>query len=813
MICILLKINVFIVGIRLGNFVTMITNYFRTAVRSLWKNKVYSFLNIFGLMTGIACAGIIFLWVEDEVQYNSMHEKKDRLYAVLQHWQYDGYKRTFWSTPALMGPAIKAEFPGVANTCRTTEGTVSAMFNNGSTAYYSAGMYADSTLFSMFTFPFVEGDARTAFTQPYSLVITERAARKFFGQSANVTGKLLKMDNQQEYMVTGVLKDLPQNSTLHFEWLAPFQIYFNENKGLASWDANAINNFVEVVPGTDVAALNRQLAGYVKEKFPKSVITPFLFPMNDWRLRGEFVDGKQTGGRIGYVRLFTVIGWIIIFIACINFMNLATARSEKRSKEVGVRKVLGAGKGKLVVQFIGEAMMMSFMATLLAMLLISLLLPAFNAMVGKQLVLGLQHPLHWAALLAIAIVTGLIAGSYPSLYLSSFNPVAVLKGIKMPGGSAAFIRKGLVTVQFTVSIVLIISTIIIYQQIEHVKNRKLGYNKDKLLEMDITGKMGKDFAAIRQDLLNTGLIENVALSDHATIYGGNNTNAYRWPGSPESGYLISNRCITPEFFATSGMELKEGRDFLPGATVDSFSVVITETLSRLMGAEGSIGRNLLIPDNAEVNYRPYRIVGIVKDYVYGDIYGKPDPVVFFKRDEDPRVMYVRMAANADPERAVKGIEQVMLKDNPGYPFAFRFVDEQFNAMFSSEQLIGRLSRIFASLAIIISCLGLFGLAAYTAERRTKEIGIRKVLGASVSGIAQLLSVEFLKLVLLSAVIAFPLAWGIMAYWLDQFAYHTAIHWWVFILAGAMAVLIALATIGYQAVRTAMRNPVRSLQAV
>ncbi|NML38013.1 FtsX-like permease family protein [Chitinophaga sp. G-6-1-13] len=790
----------------------MITNYIRTAVRSLWKNKVYSFLNIFGLMTGIACAGIIFLWVEDEVQYDSMHEKKDRLYAVLQHWQYDGYKRTFWSTPGPMGPAIKAEFPGIANVCRTTEEPVSTMFNNGSTAYYASGMYADSTLFSMFTFPFVEGDVRSAFTQPYSLVITERAARKFFGQTTNVTGKMLKMDNKQEYMVTGVLKDLPQNSTLKFEWLAPFQTYFNQNKWLTSWDNNAINNFVEVVPGTDVTALNRQLAAYVKAKFQRAVTTPFLFTMNDWRLRGDFVDGKQTGGRIGYVRLFTIIGWIIILIACINFMNLATARSEKRSKEVGVRKVLGAGKGKLIAQFIGEAMMMSFVATLLAVVLISLLLPAFNAMVGKQIALGLQHPLHWTALLAIAVVTGLMAGSYPSLYLSSFNPVAVLKGIKMPGGSAAIIRKGLVTVQFTVSIVLIISTIIIYQQIEHVKNRKLGYNKDKLLEMNITGRMGQDFAAIRQDLLNTGLIENAAMSDHVTIEGGNNTNAFRWPGSPESGFLISNRSITPGFFATSGMELKEGRDFLPGATVDSFSVVITESLSRLMGAEGSIGRNLLIPEGEETNYQPYRIVGIVKDYVYGDIYGKPDPVAFFKRDNDPRVMYIRMAANADPERAVKSIEQVMLKDNPGYPFAFRFVDEQFNAMFSSEQLIGRLSRIFATLAIVISCLGLFGLAAYTAERRTKEIGIRKVLGASVTGIARLLSMEFLKLVLLSAVIAFPLSWGIMAHWLDQFPYHTDIHWWVFVLAGGMAVLIALATISYQAVKTAMQNPVRSLQA-
>ncbi|MBC9929911.1 ABC transporter permease [Chitinophaga qingshengii] len=788
----------------------MITNYFRTAVRSLWKNKVYSFLNIFGLLTGIACAGIIFLWVEDEVQYDSMHEKKDRLYAVLQHWQYDGYKRTFWSTSGPIGPALKAYFPAVANTCRTTEGAKQAMFNNGKTPYYSSGIYADSTLFSMFTFPFTEGDARTAFTQPYSLVITEKAARKFFGRTTNVTGNMLKMDNQQEFMVTGVLKDLPENSTLKFEWLAPFPTYLDQNPRLKSWDNNAINTFVELVPGTDVTVINRQLAAYVKAQFPQGVVTPFLFTMNDWRLRGEFQDGKQSGGRIGYVRLFTIIGWIIILIACINFMNLATARSEKRSKEVGVRKVLGAGKGRLIVQFIGEAMLMSFIATILAVVLIAALLPVFNAMAGKQLVIGLQHPAHWVALLLIAIVTGLLAGSYPSLYLSSFNPLAVLKGFKMPGGQAAFVRKGLVILQFTVSIVLIISTIIIYQQIEHVKNRKLGYNKEKLLELNVTGTMQQNFDAIRQDLLNTGLVENAALSDHATIYGGNNTNAFRWAGSPQNGTLISVRMITPEFFATSGMDLTEGRGFLPGKGIDSFSVVITASLARVMGAEGSVGKNMLIPDDGD-RYRPYRIVGIVKDFVYGDMYAKPDPVAFFKHRNDAAVMYVRIAAKAEPEKAIAGIGKVMMRDNPDYPFDFRFVDEQFNAMFSSEQLIGRLSRVFASLAIIISCLGLFGLAAYTAERRTREIGIRKVLGASVTGIARLLSIEFLKLVLLSALIAFPLAWWMMSRWLDQYAYHTAIHWWVFMLAGGTAVLIALLTISYQAIRTATQNPIKSLQ--
>lgn len=792
----------------------MIANYIRTALRSLSKNKVYSFLNIFGLTIGIACAGIIFLWVEDEVQFDSSHVKKERLYVVLQNWQYEAGVRTFWSTSALLGPAMKAEIPGVANICRSTEGSMTAMFSNAAgISYYSSGRYADSTLFSMFTYPFAEGSAKNVFADPHAIVITEKAARKFFGSTRGVIGKSLKMDNTTAFVVTGVLKDLPDNSSIQFEWVAPFQTYLNNNRWLEEWGNSAVNNFVELTPGADVAAINKQLAGFVSKRDPKTITRGFLFAMNDWRLRNEFENGVQTGGRIAYVQLFSVIGWIIIFIACINFMNLATARSEKRSKEVGVRKVLGAGKGRLIVQFIGEALLMSGLATLFALLLIAILLPAFNAMVGKNITLGLNEPFHWIALLLIMLITGLVAGSYPSFYLSSFNPVMVLKGLKSPGGSAAFIRKGLVTVQFTVSIVLIISTIIIYQQMQHVKNRKLGYNKDNLLEMEVQGRMGKDYPAIRQDLINTGVVENVALSDHATIYGGNNRDAFSWPGKAlQDRFLISHRHVNETFFSTSGMELTAGRSFLPGDAVDSMSVVISASLAKIMGKQGGVGQTFLVPEK-NGSYQAYTIVGIVQDFVYGDMYGKPDPVVFFKGAEDARVMYLRTAASIAPEQALAKIAAVMTRDNPGYPFAFKFVDEQFNAMFSSEMLMGKLSRLFAALAIIISCLGLFGLAAYTAERRTKEIGIRKALGASVSGIAKLLSMEFLQLVLLSAVIAFPVAWFIMSRWLDHYAYRTVIHWWVFLAAGGAAVCIALFTISFQAIKTATMNPVKSLRTV
>ena len=493
-------------------------------------------------------------------------------------------------------------------------------------------------------------------------------------------------------------------------------------------------------------------------------------------------------------------------------MNLSTARSEKRAREVGVRKVLGAGKGRLIVQFIGESILMAMLAAFAAILIISMALPSFNTLVQKDLVLGLNSPMHIASLLVITLICGLVAGSYPSLYLSSFNPVFVLKGIKLKTGSAAFIRKGLVVVQFTVSIVLIISTVIIYQQIQHVKSRQLGFAKNNLVEMNVRGDMVKNFAVIRQDLINTGLVENAALSDHSTIYGGNNTDEITWSGKePGKKVLISNREVSSDFLSASGIPIIDGRDFKPGDSAlnpGSLHVVITESLARQMGEGSAIGKRLFREHDSTVNAE---VIGVVKDFVYGDMYGQPTPVVFICMPQVATIMYVRMKTGSEPGQLIAKMEAVMQKDNPAYPFDYRFVDDQFNAMFMTEMLIGKLSRVFAALAIVISCLGLFGLAAYTAERRTKEIGIRKVLGASIAGVTGLLSVDFLKLVFLSAVIAFPLAWWAMHKWLEEYAYRIDIQWWVFAVAGLGAMLIAVGTISWQAMRAALANPVESLR--
>ncbi|RYU92439.1 FtsX-like permease family protein [Mucilaginibacter terrigena] len=789
----------------------MLKSFIKATFRSLTKNKAYSFLNIFGLAIGIACASLIFLWVENEVNYDSTHLKKDRIYLARENQKYDTYIFTHSSTPGVMGPAIQAELPGIANTCRSNEGTESLLFGAGDKPVFANGKYVEPSFFSIFTLPFVQGNPATAFKQLRSVVITQKTAKKFFGNEKNVLGKSIRVDNKQDYIVTGVLKDIPANSTIQFEWLMPFQIYWDKSPWLKSWGNNSLSTFIELKPGINPETLNKQLYGFIQKREPSSLGRVFLFSMNDWHLYDDFKDGFKTGGgQIEYVKLFTVIAWIILFIACINFMNLATARSEKRAREVGVRKVLGAGKGSLAMQFIGEAVFMSVMAAFFAVIIIALVLPAFNTLVQKQLVAGFDNPYHIIGLVAITLTCGLIAGSYPSLYLSSFNPVAVLKGLKLKDSGAAYIRKGLVVMQFTASVILIISTIIVYQQIQHVKSRQLGFNKDKLLEISLQGDMAKNFNAIKLDLLNTGYIQSVALSDHEIIYGGNNTSGLTWDGKPPgSEVLISQRYITPDFFDATGLKLIDGRNLTAMDTNSKpIAMIITQSMAKLMGKGSAVGKRV----HGERDTTSAVVVGVVNDYVYGNMYGKPDPVMFFSTDPvHTTMMYVRIKAQKGIESSLTAVQDVLKRDNPAYPFNYRFVDDQFNQMFQSEMLVSRLSRVFSALAIIISCLGLFGLAAYTAERRVKEIGIRKVLGASVSGLAGLLSKDFLQLVIISCVIAFPVAYWVMQGWLKGYQYHIEIHWWVFLVSGLAAMFIAVATISFQAIKAALSNPVKSLR--
>lgn len=781
----------------------MLKNYLKTTVRNLFRNRTYSFLNLFGLGIGIACAGIIFLWVEDESNYDTQYLHRDRLVQLLTNQTYDGVVRTFRSTPGKLGPALVNEVPEIVKASRSSQNRL--LFSIGDKAIFEKGLYVDSSFFSMFSLQFVQGDSVRPFGQLHSVVISEKMARQFFGDSKDITGKTIRVNNKQDYVVTGVFKDPPSNTTLEFEWLSPWGIFEAENGWLQFWGANGPQTYVQLSPLADMEKVRHSIADFIHSKDKRVSTQVATLPMSDWRLRDNFVDGKQSGGRIEFIRLFSIIAWIILVIACINFMNLATARSTARAREVGVRKVLGAGKRMLVIQFIGEALLVSFVSLLLGVLFMKLLLPLFNRLTEKSMDLGLDNPRHIVAGIGIAVFCGLVAGSYPSLYLSSFNPVYVFKGLKLKTGNGAT-RKGLVGFQFVVSIVLIICTILVYQQVNHIKNRNLGYNKDRLVELEMTGKMQEHFDQIRRELINTGNVQEAGLCNTAPLYTANNGSNYDWEGKePGSNILISIRSINSSYLATMQMPLTEGRNFRPDSRSDSTNVLITETLAGLLGKGSALGKTIRSDGES------LTVVGVVKDYVYGDMYGKPDPVIFFSEPEETNFLYVRFKPDADLKSGLAQMTQIIHTANPGYPVEYKFVSDQFNTIFKSETLIGSLAQLFSLLAILISCLGLFGLSAFTAEQRTKEIGIRKVLGASVPGIISMLSKDFLRVVMVSLLIAVPVAYFMMQNWLKDFAYRISIQAWVFAAAGMIAIFIALATISFQAWRAALVNPVRSLR--
>lgn len=805
----------------------MFKNYFKTTIRNLWRNKTYSFLNIFGLAIGIACAGLIFLWVEDELNWDDNNSKKSQLYQLEVHMTSDGNDFTMGSTPRPMAKAMLAEIPGIVNTARVSDQGQRLLFNAGSKFLYSTGLFADAALLNMFSFNFIQGNAKNAFPQLYSLIITESTAKRFFGNETNVIGKTIRVDNKQDYIVSGVIKDVPENSTLQFEWLAPYDITLLELKQLAvkykinltdaiDWGSYGPLTYVELDKNANLKAVNNQLKDFIHRKVSDQKSTTFLYPMSQWHLYSDFANGKPTGGgAITQVRLLSVIAWIILLIACINFMNLATANSQKRAREIGVRKVLGASKKKLIIQFIGEALFMSAIAAIIAIYIISLSLPAFNSLMQKQLQLQFTKPVHMTAIFIIIIICGFIAGSYPSVYLSSFNPVFVLKGLKMKTGSAAFIRKGLVVFQFAVSITFIISTVVVYLQIQHIKTRDLGFNKNNLIEINPENNIFQTFPLIKNDLLRTGLLQNVALADHQTLFGGNTDNRFKWEGSPsENKMSIAYRNVSPEFIATSGIKIIDGRDFTTNASTENTDIIINQSMADLMGKGSAVGKIIQSPrSNADGIYTNMTVIGVMSNYVYGNVTdGQAAPVIIFCRPpEGLTYLYVRMKAQAHVEEVLTAIQNVMKKDNAAYPLEYKFVDDQFNEMFSGESQVSKVSGVFATLAIMISCLGLFGLATFTAERRTKEIGIRKVLGASVAGITTLLSKEFLQLVAIACLIAFPVAWWIMHNWLQGYEYRITIGWWVFLAAGISAILIAVITISFQSIKAAIANPVESLR--
>ncbi len=784
----------------------MYKNYLKTAFRSLLKNKGFSVLNIFGLAIGITCASLIFLWVEDELNYNESFPNKGQIYKVLTNQDYNGDVYTFDATPGQLAPTLKSDIPGI--TYATHFNTENHLFAINDKVLYKYGAYVDDDFYTMFSLKFIEGNLKNVKSDINGIVITQKTARQFFNTDKNVVGKTVKVDNNKYHKISGVIADLPHNVSLKYDWLASFKAYEKDKEYLKFWGSNSTSTIVQLDKNANFDLLNKAVKKVIPAHTDNNGRTyGILHAMKNWRLHDHFENGVQVGGKISNVRLFFIIACIILIIACINFMNLSTARSSERANEIGVRKVLGSKRSHLIAQFFIEALIITMLATVISIVLIMLLLPQFNQFTNKQLALGVTQPEHLISIFSIIVLCSLLAGFYPALYLSSFQPVKIFKGLKHKKGGANFIRNGLVVSQFAISISLIIATIIIYSQINYVKNRDVGYNKSNLIAIDVKGDILKNYDAVKQEILNTGLIENIGLNSYNVMHGGYNGSGFSWEGKPEKfDPLISFRFIDSGFIPTAEMTIIDGHNFYAKANPKKTEVIITSSLAKMMGSDSAVGK--LIRRNDEV----YEVIGVVKNFLFGSMFSpKNNPVIFFNNANNAEYIYARIKENTPLDKAVASLSAIMKKNNPAFPVQYSFVEDTFNAKFRNEKLVEKLSQWFAVLTIIISCLGLFGLAAYMTEQRTKEIGVRKVLGASVSSIVNLLSKDFLKLVFTAIVIATPLTWWEMSKWLRGYAYHIDIHWWMFALAGLSAVLIAILTVSYQSIKAAITNPAKSLR--
>ena len=788
----------------------MIKNFLQSALRNLWKTKGYIFLNIFGLAIGIMVASLIFLWVKDELSTNNYFKHKKDIYIVKSKQVYDGVANVFESTPGTFGPAIKAEIPGIKTAARIDWGS-SSLFTVGETKINQFGYYGDDELFDIFSVEFIEGNRSNAFKDVNSIVLSESGAKKLFGNE-KALGKVIKVDNTKSFTVTAVTKDFPKNTFYRYEWLLPFEIYEAQNPSLKDWGNNTLQTLVQLEPTSSLEKINQQLMPFAKNKTNGQVnfYENFLYPIDRWYLNNSFdKSGIEIpgDGRIKNIQLFTTIAWLVLFMACINFMNLSTARSQKRAKEVSMRKVVGASKKSLIFQFLGESFVYAFISTLIAIVFIKLILPPFNTLVGKQLdfeILSLQTVYF---LTAITAICGIVAGIYPAFFLSSFDALSTLKGEMKKSVSAIIIRKGLVVLQFTAAIVMMICTATIYYQISYVKNRDIGFDREHIITTSLNGELAKHIDAVKQDLIATGKVESTGISEYNVLNVGSNTSDFDWDGKDKSkSVLIGVTRFDQDMIKTMKMKLVDGRDFNQNLMVDSLSAIVNESFAKLVKPDGKIAGQIV-----KVHGMNFTIAGVVKNYVYNNMYSTAKPVFIVPFNNNYGVMNIRMKQTSDIQESITAIEKVINKYNPAYPFEYKFLDQTFENRFYSETMLQKLVSYFAILAIIICCLGLFGLASFSAEQRAKEVSIRKVLGASVSRLVAMLNYNFIMLVMLSCIIAFPIAWYFMKNWLESYSYRIDIPYTLFFITALIAVIISIITISSQAIRTALANPTKKLR--
>lgn len=784
----------------------MIKNYLKIAWRNLLRNKSFSLLNIVGLSIGLAVTALILIWINFEIGIDQFHKNKDRIYQVYNKADVDGELWTWSSTPKVMAPTIKQDYPEVAAVSRFYYDTP-LLFSKGDKRIKSTGTIVDPDFLKIFSFPLLEGTAETVLEGVNSVVVTKAFAEKMFGSEPAV-GKMVKVDNADSFMVTGILEDLPENSMFHFEFLIPWKYLVQKGNDDKNWGNNSVGTFVMLKEGTNYEALSEKISSLRKryDKESPEMVT-YLYPWSRSWLYGEFENGEEVGGRIILIRLFGIIAAIILIIACINFMNLSTARSEKRAKEVGIRKTVGAKKGSLIAQFLGESVLISFLSATIALIIVLVSLPFFSNFIEKPLTLDFTDVGFWAATLGIILFTGVLAGSYPALYLSAFEASSVLKGSFRKMDSPVTPRKVLVVFQFTVAIILITATIIVGQQLQKVEDRQTGYAKNNLIYTMMEGDMEKNYPLIKEELLASGTAISVTKTGSPITQTWSNSWGFQWQGKDETNKTLVHRFPADDAVTTTlGIELVAGRDFdLKRFPTDSTAAIINESAWALMNFKEPIGQ--IIRDN-DIDWH---VIGVAKDFVMNSPFQKVEPMVIEGAKAFFNVIHIKFAQGTKTAESIAKTEALFRKYNPEYPFNYQFVDQTYAQKFNDEKRTGQLVRMFTLLTIIISCLGLFGLASYMAENRIREIGIRKVLGASIMSITTLLSIDFLKLILIALVLAVPTSWYFMNGWLEGFAYRVEISWLTFALAGVLAFGIALITIAYQAIRAASANPVNSLR--
>jgi putative ABC transport system permease protein len=790
----------------------MIKNYFKTAWRNLIKNKVYSILNIGGLAVGLSVAMLIGLWMYNELSANKHFKNYDSLYRVIMHQANEGEISTSWVTPFPLGDELKSKY-GDFKAVAMCDGGGGHLLESADRKLVKYGFFIGEDAVNMFSLNTIYG-YKNPLHDPYSIVLTDETARILFN-TTNAIGKIVTLDNASNLTVTAVVTKQPKSSSLVFDYLVPWKlqgrIYAGAGNYENDWGNNSWQTFVQLNDKASAESVNARIKDVVLDHFPGDKTMQAakpqieLFPMSKWKLYTDFENGKNVGGYIKYVKLFGLLGFVVLLIACINFMNLSTARSSKRAKEIGIRKVVGSLRKQLIAQFLSESIIITAISSILSLAIVFFVLPYFNKLAGKDLSLFITNSLFWSVIVAFTILTGLIAGSYPALYLSSFNPIKVLKGKAMAGGGSALPRKILVVIQFTSAIVLMIGTVIIYQQIEHGKDRPTGYNKNGAISINYSADMSKNFDALQNELIASGAIYSVCKSNSPATEICCSQNGWEWQGSKPTDKTTGINTIATEynFTRTLGIKMIAGRDFSPDYPTDSAAILLNEAAVKLMRLKNPVGETI------KWNGQNRTIIGVVPDLQMGSPFQSTAPMIIKFSKDWVNSLIVRSSPGMSMSMVINTIKPIFEKYNS--QFEYQFADEEYAKKFDYEELVANLAAIITVIAIFISCLGLFGLASYMAEQRTKEIGVRRVLGASAFYIWQLLSKDFVTLVLIACIVAIPIAWYLMNNWLKTYEYKINIGAGVFALVMVASVVITLLTVSFQAIRAAIANPVKSLR--